>query len=133
MAGWLAGTSRKYQYQTNTHARLAKPNATNEPRHVTRAISHATIGGVTALPNRANAWVMPCAKPRRPGGVHACIARGATGKVAPSPTPSRSRARNRVVRLPTSPVRIVAVAQIRPQRNKVDLGPNRSPIQPPRI
>ena len=74
-----------------THTRLTHPSMTNDPRHVTSAISHATIGGVTALPSRANAWVMPCAKPRRPSGVQFCIARVATGNVAPSPIPTSRR------------------------------------------
>ena len=80
-----------------------------------------------ALPNRANACVRPCAKPRRPAGVQSCIARVATGNVAPSPTPSSTRTAKSVANPPTSPVRIVAVAQISPQMNSVRRGPTRSP------
>ena len=96
-------------------------------------MSHATMGGVTALPKRENAWVIPCAKPRRPGAVQLCIARVATGNVAPSPTPSSMRTRKRLVRLPARPVSIVAADQTTPQTNSVLRGPKRSPIQPPKI
>ena len=105
----------------------------NDPRHATIAISQATIGGVTAFPSRANACVSPCAKPRRPTGVQLCIARVATGNVAPSPMPTSRRQKNSDMRPPAKPVRIVALAQIRPHRNSVRRGPKRSPIHPPKI
>ena len=89
------------------------------------------MGGATALPSRAKACVMPCAKPRLPGAVQFCMARVAVGKVAPSPKPRSTRARNRLMRPPTIPVRIVAEAQIRPQTRSVRLAPNLSPTDPP--
>src|SRR5215472_18379735 len=69
------GTSRKYQNHANTHTRLPKPSATNDPRHETTPISAATSGGVMELPMRENEWVKPCAKPRLAAGVQLCIAR----------------------------------------------------------
>ena len=75
------------------------PGCSSRARRTIRArrpatISHATIGGVIALPSRANACVSPCAKPRRPTGVQLCIARVATGNVAPSPMPTSTRQKN---------------------------------------
>ena len=61
------------------------------------------------------------------------IARVATGNVAPSPIPTSSRHMNSMVRPPANPVRMVAVAQIKPHRKSVRRGPKRSPIQPPKI
>ena len=43
------------------------------------------------MPRRAKACVSPCANPRRPTAVQLCIARVATGNVAPSPMPTRRR------------------------------------------
>ena len=74
---------------------------------------------------------MPWAKPRLPGAVQFCIARVAVGKVAPSPKPSSTRARNRLISPPTRPVRIVAEAQIMPQTRSVRRAPNLSPTEPP--
>ena len=74
---------------------------------------------------------MPCAKPRLPGAVQFCMARVAVGKVAPSPKPSSTRARNRLIKPPTIPVRIVAIAQIKPQASRVRRAPNLSPTEPP--
>jgi len=53
------GSSRKYHSHTTAQARLTIPSSTNDPRHVTSAISQATKGGVSALPNRALEWVCP--------------------------------------------------------------------------
>ena len=96
-------------------------------------MSDAISGGVRALPTRENACVMPCANPRRSGGVQLCMARVATGNVAPSPTPSSRRTRYSDVSPPTRPVSAVADAQISPQTNSVRRAPQTSPIQPPRI
>ncbi len=93
LPGCSDGTSRKYQNQTNTQSRLPAPSAMNDPRHLTTVMREATSGGVIALPTRENACVRPCANPRRSAGVQLCIARVATGKVAPSPMPSSSRTR----------------------------------------
>ena len=108
------------------------PSATNDPRQLMVTISQATIGGVMALPNRAHAWVMPWANPRRSGGDHACIARVATGNVAPSPNPNITRTRNSDMKPPARPVRMVAVAQTSPQAKSVHRGPKRSPTHPPK-
>src|SRR5262245_4890900 len=79
------------------------------------ATSTATSGGVIALPMRANAWVMPWAKPQRASGVHTDMARVAVGNVAPSPIPSASRAANSEASPPTAPVAAVAAHTISPQ------------------
>src|SRR5258708_6241874 len=92
--------------------RVTNPSTMNEPRQVSQNISAAIKGGVSALPSRAEAWVIPCAKPRLTAGVQYCIARVAVGKVAPSPKPSATRAMNSVSRLFTKPVMMVAAAQI---------------------
>src|SRR5438876_2954499 len=41
---------------------LAMPTITNDPRQLVSRIRYATSGGVTVLPRRANACVMPSAK-----------------------------------------------------------------------
>ena len=71
-----------------------RPRITNEPRQVENTSSPAMIGGVTALPIRANECTIPCANPQLPCGVQLAIARVAVGKPAPSPNPSASRSRN---------------------------------------
>src|ERR1700682_5014783 len=90
---WSRGSSRKYQAQTNAQRKLNAPRIMNDPRQEKAIISQVTRGGVTALPMRANAWVIPCAKPRFPGAVQFDMARVAVGNVAPSPRPSKTRAR----------------------------------------
>src|SRR5437764_3458271 len=104
---------------------------TNEPRQLIAAISATTTGGVIALPSRAAAWVMPCAQPDLPPGSQLDIARVAVGNVAPSPSPSSTRTANIDHSPPTSPVSIVATAQVRPQTISVRRAPNLSPNQPP--
>ena len=91
----------------------------------------ATTGGVIALPRRAKEWVRPCAKPRLPRSTQFCMASVAVGKVAPSPKPSSTLTRIKVMMPPVAPVRMVAAAHTAPQANKVLRGPKRSPIQPP--
>ena len=85
----------------------------NDARQLKASISQVTSGGVTALPMRAKACVMPCAKPRLPVGVQLDIARVAVGKVAPSPRPSRMRAMTIEISPPASPVSTVAPAQMK--------------------
>src|ERR1700692_2918797 len=108
------GASRKHHAHTTAHIRLTRPMATKEPRQVTKAIRVTTKGGVMALPMRALAWVMPCAKPAFSPGSQDAIARVATGKVAPSPRPSSTRAAINVAKLPTMPVKIAAAADQSP-------------------
>ena len=107
------------------------PMMMNDPRQDTAEISNTTKGGVTALPSRAAAWVMPCAHPDLPPGSQDDMARVAVGKVAPSPSPSIARTSSSDHNPPTNPVRIVATAQISPQTVRVRRAPNRSPNQPP--
>ena len=114
-----------------TQMRLATPSTRNAPRQLLQSTSAATSGGVTALPSRANACVMPCANPRRCAGVQLCIARVAVGKVAPSPNPSRTRNAISDHSPTANPVIAVATAQIVPQMKSVLRGPSRSPSQPP--
>jgi hypothetical protein len=87
----------------------------------------AINGGVTALPIRADEWVMPCAKPQLRSGIHTDMARVAVGNVAPSPTPNASRAANRLASPPTTPVAAVATQTIRLLTQSVRRGPNLSP------
>ena len=94
---------------------LATPSTMKEPRHDRATISHATSGGVIALPRRANAWVNPCANPRREAAVQLAIARVAAGKVAPSPNPSISLAATSETNPTAKPLHTVAPAQINPQ------------------
>ncbi len=91
--GWSFGLSRKYQYQTATQTKPASPTTTNEPRHVTTAISPTIRNGVSALPSREKECVMPCAKPRLRDSTQYCMARVAVGSVAPTPKPIRMRAK----------------------------------------
>src|ERR1700680_4738868 len=130
---WSRGLSRKYQAQTRAHRKLMAPKMMNDPRQLIASISQVTSGGVTALPTRAKAWVIPCAKPRFPIAVQFDIARVAVGNVAPSPRPSRIRARTIDTSPPAKPVSTVAPAQMNEQIVNVRRGPNRSPIQPPII
>src|ERR1700733_13175494 len=97
------------------HAKLMIPRITKEPRQVTKAINQTIRGGVTALPSRAQEWVMPWAKARLPGGVQSLMARVAAGKVAPSPKPSMTRAKIIIARLVNSPASEGAKAQITPE------------------
>ena len=93
----------------------------------------ATIGGVSALPRRAKACVIPWAKPRRPATSTPAsrASRPETSRLRRRPT---SAARGTASsRLPAKPVRIVADAQISPHTKSVLLGPTRSPSQPPKI
>ena len=73
-------------------------------------------GGVTALPNRAKACVIPCAQPRWSGRIQFARARVAVGKAGPSPIPSTSRAQNSDTRPPTSPVQTVDAGNDRLRR-----------------
>ncbi len=104
---------------------------TNDPRQETSEISITTKGGVTVLPSRLAAWVMPCAEPDLPPGSQDDMARVAVGKVAPSPRPSSIRTRISDHSPLTSPVSIVAAAQTSPHTVSVRRAPNRSPNQPP--
>jgi hypothetical protein len=61
---------------------------------VTRFISVTISAGVSALPSRENAWVMPWANPRRCDSTQYCMALVAVGSVAPTPKPRRMRAKN---------------------------------------
>src|SRR5277367_380865 len=119
VSGGAVGTSRKFHHQIKTQIRLKAARTTNAPRHDTSETSKAIKGGVTALPIRADEWVMPCAKPQLRSGTHTAIARVAVGKVAPSPIPSASRAANRLASPPTAPVAAVAAQTIRPETNSV--------------
>src|SRR5215475_5588880 len=78
--GWSRGLSRKYEIQANSQIRLTTPRITKDVRHDTIPRSAAINGGVSALPMRPKACVMPCAKPQRPGGVQLDMARVAVGK-----------------------------------------------------
>src|ERR1700722_7804956 len=115
------------------HAKLMIPRITNELRQVTKAINQTIRGGVTALPSRAQEWVMPWAKARLPGGVQSLMARVAAGKVGPSPKPSMTRAKNIITRQVTRPVRDVAKAQITAEIVSARRAPKRSLTQPPMI
>src|SRR5215510_3726425 len=75
VSGGAAGTSRKYHIQTRTQTRLNSARTMNDPRQDRNAIKTATSGGVTALPIRADEWVIPCANPQLRSGVHTDIAR----------------------------------------------------------
>ena len=94
-SGWRCGSSREYSPQTIAHARLTTPMMMNAPRHVTAAISAATSGGVTALPRRENACVIPCAKPSLRLGSQRAIAFVAVGKVVPFAKPKQQPCKNK--------------------------------------
>ncbi|MNL50181.1 hypothetical protein D3C87_1731760 [compost metagenome] len=89
--------------------------------------------GARALPRRAKAWVMPWANPRFSLGTQRDMAAVAAGKVAPSPSPSSTRAMISETKPPARPVNTVAPAQISPHTTSVRLAPNRSLTQPPMI
>src|SRR3954449_9537660 len=80
--------------------KLIVPTTTNEPRQLTSRISHAISGGVSALPSRAKAGVMPGAKPRFSAGIHVDIAAMSTWMpaekrgFAPGITPAFARLGN---------------------------------------
>src|SRR5215471_13209639 len=112
--------------------KLAIPNMTNVPRQVANINRPIINGGVKALPIRANEWTIPCAKPHFSFGVQLAIARVAVGKVAPSPNPNASLQKNKEVRPPTAPVKTVEPTTMAQQTASVRLGPNLSPIQPPK-
>ena len=86
------------------------PITTNDPRQLTSRMSHATSGGVNAFPSRANACVMPCAKPRFSAGIQFDIARVATGS-AETPMPRSTRPRIIPDRLLARPINTVAADQ----------------------
>src|ERR1700750_1820809 len=92
--GWPAGSSRKYQNQTAAQVKVTATRTKKAARQEEIAIRPTTISEVAALPTREKAWVTPWAKPQRPCGVQADMARVAVGKPNPSPIPSSSRARN---------------------------------------
>ncbi len=116
-----------------TQAKPIRPVTTKEPRQVTAAISATVATGVSALPSRENACVMPCANPRFRISTQCCIARVAVGSVAPTPKPMTTRAMTRVANPVAKPVTRVAPAQINPLTNNVLRGPNRSAVMPPII
>src|SRR6266849_1841454 len=125
------GSSRKYSHQAKAHTKLMPPRMIKESRQELTRINQATRGGVKKFPSRAKACVMPWANPRFEAGAQSDNARVAVGKVAPSPSPRTTRARISVVRLPASPVKMVAPAQIIPQKVKVRRAPKRSLNHPP--
>ena len=112
---------------------LMIPRITNDPRHVTSAISQATKGGVSALPSRALECVMPWLNPRLSSGIQSLMARVAVGNVAPSPNPSRTRAAIIAVKVLTSPVSSVAPPHMIAEIVSARRAPNRSLTQPPMI
>ena len=112
---------------------LMIPKIMKDPRHVTTAISHATRGGVRALPSRALEWVTPCPNPRLFAGSQSLIARVAVGKVAPSPNPSSRRAHSNAAKPLDFPVNSVATPQISAETVKVMRAPKRSLTHPPTI
>src|SRR5262249_31744647 len=119
----LAGLSRKYRNHANTQMQLAMPMTTKEPRQPTQAISTTTMGGVSALPMRANECVRPWAKARSAGFVQLDNAEVAVGNVGPSPTPSSNLAAIIETNPPARPVRIVAPAQTSEQMASTLRGP----------
>src|SRR6266436_10397501 len=133
MAGWLAGSFRKYRPQIIAQATLIMPRIIKEPRHVTDAINHATMGGVRALPSLALACVIPCPKPRFFSGSQSLIARVAVGKVAPSPNPRSKRAQTRAAKPLALPVNSVAAPQMTAEAVNAIRAPQRSLTQPPTI
>ena len=110
--------------------KLMVPTTTNDPRQLTSRISHATSGGVSALPSRANACVMPCAKPRFSAGIQFDIARVATGS-ADTPMPSSTRPRIMPDRLLASPISTVADDQMMAKTVSARRAPNLSATHPP--
>src|ERR1700733_7908902 len=103
----------------------------NEPRQLMSVIRAATSGGVTVLPNREQACVIPWAQPRLTGAVQLDMARVAVGNVAPSPNPRKNRPTSNLTKPPTKPVATVAPAQTTAQTANVRRAPNRSLSQPP--
>ena len=108
------------------------PMRMNEPRHITIPINQATSSGVTALPIRANEWVIPCANPRFPAGVQSDIARVAVGN-AETPIPSKTRATSIPANVLVSPMYTVAADQIVAKNVSAFRAPNRSLTHPPMI
>lgn len=98
-----------------------------------KAISHATSGGVNAVPSREQEWVIPCAKARFSTGSQSHMARVATGKVAPSPNPSKPRANSMAPKVVVTPVSSVALPQTIAETVSVHRAPNRSLSAPPKI
>jgi hypothetical protein len=129
--GWSRGLSRKNHIQTAGHRRVASPRITKEPRQDTNARSAVTRGGVNALPIRAAACTMPCAKPQFPAGVQLAMARVAVGKAAPSPKPTARRIAMSDARPPAAPVKAVETATMIQQAVKTSQAPNLSATQPP--
>src|ERR1019366_10771336 len=103
----------------------------NELRQVENTRRPAMMGGVTALPMRANECTSPWANPQLLFGVQLAMARVAVGKPAPSPNPSASRNRNSDAIPVTALVKIVDIPTIAQHKASVRRGPSRSPIQPP--
>src|SRR5450432_2110874 len=101
--------------QATIQTTLTRPKVTNEPRQPKYFMRKTTSGGEKALPRRAKEWVMPWAKPRLAGAVQLDMARVAVGKVAPSPTPSSTRATTSEEKLHTAPMSKVEPAQIKPE------------------
>src|SRR5262249_33252346 len=113
--------------------KLTTPKMTKELLQEVASISQVTRGGVTALPIRAAACVIPCANPRFVTGTQLDMALVAVGKVAPSPSPSKILAKTREISPSAKPERMVAPAQMKEQIVSVRLGPKRSPTHPPMI
>src|ERR1700761_4654467 len=129
--GWLDGSSRKYQNQTAVQARVTATRTRKAARQEETAIRPTTIRDVAALPTREKAWVTPWAKPQRPRGVQADMARVAVGKPKPSPIPSSSRARNSETKPVARPTRAVAKQTTKAQSPSAPRGPSLSPTAPP--
>src|ERR1019366_5747818 len=110
---------------------LTIPTMMNEARQEYARMSNATSHGVSELPRREKACVMPCAKPRFSLGVQYDMARVAVGKVAPAPKPRMTRATNRLTMPCTRPVATVAPAQMMPHTVSALRGPNLSATHPP--
>src|SRR5437763_3386714 len=126
--GWSRGLSRKNHIQIAGHRRLTRPRIRKEPRQDPNASSAVTRGGVNALPIRAEACTMPCAKPQLPDGVQLAMARVAVGKAAPSPNPTARRIATSDARPPAAPVKAVDPATMMQQAVKTSQAPNLSAI-----
>src|SRR5262245_26767231 len=93
-------------------------------------MSHATSGGVTALPIRANECVTPCPNPRLRDGSQSDIARVAVGR-AETPIPSITRLISIPPRLLVTPIHMVAADQMTANAVNAFRAPHRSLTQPP--
>ena len=89
------------------------------------------IGGVTALPIRANECTIPCANPQLPAASNWPSRAWPWGSRRLRRIPAPAAARNSEANPVTAPVRIVDIPTIAQQIASVSRGPSLSPIQPP--